>query len=165
MANVYKAEITRLLETYVQRDLLIIPPLSKRQGREDYLKLENEEGQCRADFCYHIPPSGRLFIEDDDTPRGLNNLVKYWRWSCLNKNLHPVYLVHILNTDEGVWANHCRFVGKRMEDELGRDRFRYVPMSVKGDWHAHEKWLPDLKKILDELLGDSASQASSSTDA
>lgn len=89
-----------------------------------------------------------LFIEDDDSPRGLNNLVKYWRWSRLNEDIHPVYLVHILNTDRGVWANHCKFIGMRMEEEMGRKKFRYLPMSVDNKWHDHETWLPHLKIFL-----------------
>jgi hypothetical protein len=151
MGNVYKDEITKLLRAYVEIGTFAIPPMSHKHGREECLKLENDEGQCRADFCYYIRPSGRLFIEDDDSPRGLNNLVKYWRWSRLNEDIHPVYLVHILNTDRGVWANHCKFIGMRMEEEMGRKKFRYLPMSVDNKWHDHETWLPHLKNILDEV--------------
>ena len=149
MDNLYKAEIINLLENPSWSGFFKVPS----SGAREYPLTSQDGNSCRADFCYELRPTGKVFIEDDEAPTALNNLVKYWRWCLHHPEEHPVHLVHIIGADSGAGIEHCKFLESRMKKELAGNTFQYHIMTVSGQWSAHEKWLPRLKEVLSEIAG------------
>ena len=124
------------------------------------------DDRCAADFCYDLPPAGRLFIEDDDPSRALSNLIKYWPWCTARPTIKVVYLVHIIG-DRGhsVHLKQCDFVAEKMREDLSRIgiRFEYRQLRIAGsvEWHEPHKWLPKVRAVLEDVARDEAPQDSS----
>jgi hypothetical protein len=99
--------------------------------------------RCRADFCFDIMPEGRLFIEDDDGARGVNNLIKYWMWCEDEPDIRPVHVIHILETSLPAQIKAIDFLSARMEQALVG--FRYHKISIKRWQDPPEEWLDELR--------------------
>lgn len=146
MDQPYKTGIANLIEGSCWNAFFSKPS----SGAREY-PLKMPPRTCYADFCYDFGTAGKLFIEDDDAERGLNNLVKYWRWCLLNPGQQPVHLIHIIGADNGVCLDHCLFIKERMEKELESNCFKYHILTINKQWHAFEGWLPKLKEILTRI--------------
>ena len=134
--HAYKAEIEEAVGAHSNR--FEVP----EEGAREYL-LQN---RCKADFCFHIKPQGQLFIEDDDSARGLNNLIKYWIWCEDHPDVGPVHLIHILDTTRPAQVTNIKFLARKMENGIPAINFHIVKTP---NWEVPtEQWLPDLRKIL-----------------
>jgi len=142
----YKRAISDLVEDPAWRGVFRRPDLGVM---EHPLALSNRSG--RADFCYELGGGGRLFIEDEDAPRALNNLLKYWRWCADNPGLNPVHLIHVIGTADSVFVDHCRFLQPRIQEDLKTNGFRYHIVTLDCHWTEAERWLPEVRDILDEI--------------
>lgn len=126
------------------------PPAA--QGPREY-PLDD---RCRADFCYDLSPAGKLFIEDDGPNTALSNLIKYWPWCVARPEVKVAHLIHIIgDRGESVYLKHCDFVSKKMRADLQRIglRFEYrlIKMSGYQEWHEPDKWLPEVRAVLEEI--------------
>jgi len=142
----YKEQIMNLLQDSSWQGLYKAP-----QSRVKEYVLTMPYGTCYADFCYELGSTGKLFIEDDDAARALNNLVKYWEWCISHPDQRPVHLIHIIGEDNGACIDHCKFLKERMERELVRNDFNYHIITIGREWHAPEKWLFKLKEVLTQI--------------
>ena len=149
MDNLYKAEIINLLENPSWSGFFEVPSSG---AREYPLTLQDGNRLCRLLLRIAAHREG-FFIEDDEAPTALNNLVKYWRWCVHHPEEHPVHLIHRIGADSGAGIEHCKFLESRMKKELAGNTFQYHIMTVSGQWSAHEKWLPRLKEVLSEIAG------------
>lgn len=114
------------------------------------------DDRCAADFCYDVSPSGKLFVEDDDPPRALSNLIKYWPWCARRPETKVTYLVHIIgDPGESVHLKQCDFVSKKMREDLSRMgvRFEYRQIKMRGgpEWQEADKWLPRVRAVLADI--------------
>ncbi len=146
----YKTAIMELVEDSDRRGLFKKP----NQGVMEYPLLLSS-GSARADFCYEIGSRGRLFIEDEDAPKALNNLMKYWRWCADHPGMRPVHLIHVIGTDQSIFVDHCRFLRPRIEDDLKANGFRYHIVTLDCHWSDTDLWLPEVWAVLDEISGSS----------
>lgn len=100
-------------------------------------------GRCKADFCYELKPSGKLFIEDNDPQRAVNNLIKYWEWCLKYPSERPILLIHIIGTKNmskrNVYFEHCEFLKERMEKDLQQLNYYIVPIT---DWNTLRDGFP-----------------------
>jgi hypothetical protein len=112
--------------------------------------LDVSDRRCRADFCYTIQPTGRLFIEDDDSARAVSNLIKYWQWCERHPGEARVALVHIVESRNPAQLVHCRFLAERMKKDL-EPRFRYFLVEIHNWSVPDEQWLPHLRAVLKEV--------------
>ena len=154
MGKAYKREIAQLVEAPSWGGLFRVPAAGS--AREYPLVLP--DGTGKADFCYDLGQSGKLFIEDDDDARALANLVKYWRWCLEHPEQRPVHLVHIIGAVSGLQIGHCCFLKTRMERDLAKHGFRYHLITIDG-WDAPEKCLPKLREVLDAVSREVAGEA------
>jgi len=112
MRYLYKNMIAKLVEDNCWGGLFRAP----QSGAEEYpLDLSGSGG--RADYCYEFEESGKLFIEDDDAPRALNNIIKYWRWCLEHSQQHPIVLIHVIGFLGGIQIDHCQFLKSRGPEE------------------------------------------------
>lgn len=118
-------------------------------GAREYLLLN----RCKADFCFNIIPSGRLFIEDDDAMRGLGNLIKYWAWCELNPDALPVHVIHILETSRPAAIENIKFLGDKMEQQL--PQFTYNIITLDNWQEPYDVWLPQFKDVVANIAGGS----------
>ncbi len=119
--------------------------------REYQLNISNNTGL--ADFCWNFGEHGRLFIEDEDdnSQRGLNNLIKYWRWCDQNPGPGPIVLIHVLGKENILNVQNIRFLGDRMVIALSEHQFYYrvVTGFVGNEQHnPNAEWLNKLEQIL-----------------
>lgn len=146
MDQPYKAHITNMMEDSCWNGVFK-KPLS---GAREYPLLLTSS-VCYADFCYELSSSGKLFIEDDDATRGLNNLVKYCRWCLLNLDQQSNHLIHIIGADNGACLEHCKFIKVRREMELVTNGIKYHIMTIDKNWHTPDMWLANLKEALTRI--------------
>jgi len=105
--------------------------------------------RCRADFCYNIIPKGRLFIEDDDGARAVNNLIKYWIWCEQNLEDRPAHLIHIVETTRPAQIRNIKFLERKMRQHITRFQFHLLPID---NWQVPDNvWVPKLQQILAQI--------------
>lgn len=139
----YKIAISGLVEHRDWEGFFRTPDLGVM---EHPLFLSDRSG--RADFCYEIGDRGRLFVEDDDAPKTLNNLMTYWRWCAANPDVRPVHLIHVIGSNSGVFVEHCRFLKPRIEADLERNLFQYHIVAHDFQWREPQRWLPEIRAVL-----------------
>lgn len=143
-----KTSILNLVQESDWRGFFKIP----RQGVIGYPLLLSK-GSGRADFCFEIGTRGRLFIEDEDSPNALNNLLKYWRWCADHPGMRPVHLIHLMGNAEHGFVDHCRFLKSRIEEDLRANRFQYHIIALDCHRTDTDLWIPELGVVLDEICG------------
>lgn len=112
------------------------------QGASEY-RLQN---RCKADFCFDMSPSGKLFIEDDDGARGVNNLIKYWIWCEDNPNERPVHLIHILEMSRPAQVENIKFLAEKVERNVPQFTFHLIALD---SWQQpDESWMPRFREIV-----------------
>ncbi|WNM56381.1 hypothetical protein [Candidatus Nitrospira allomarina] len=156
MSYPYKNEIHNLVKDDCWSGFFRDP---EKSPREFPLRLSDCIG--RADFCYEFEESGKLFIEDDDAPRAINNLIKYWRWCLEHHEERPIVLIHIIGDMGGIQIDHCQFLKTRMEKDLTKSKFRYHIIQIEGKanaWATPESWLAEVRKILSEIASNRSGQ-------
>lgn len=132
----YKAKIEEAVLAYPDR--FSVPD----GGAREYL-LQN---RCRADFCFTMKPQGRLFIEDDDGMRGLQNLIKFWIWCEANPSETPIHVVHILETSRPAAIQSIQFLGDKMQQQIPGFAYHVITLP---DWQGpDEDWLPEIRNVL-----------------
>lgn len=145
MKYVYQDRILQMVQSPDFSSCFVAPA---EGPMEFYLDISSPP--CRADFCYSIVPQGRLFIEDDDGARAVNNLVKYWEWCVKHDKERPVHLIHIVEKSSPGQLVHCRFLAKRMEDDL-RPNFHYHLIEIKNWSVPYDTWLPAVREVLQQI--------------
>lgn len=141
----YKHDLEVLIDSFGK---YFIKPSSG--AREKTLAINGKN--VYADFSYDIKNGGKLFIEDDDAPRALNNLIKYWRWCFMNEKYKPIHLIHIIGELDSIYIDHCRFLKEHIENELSRNQFHYHLITHNNQWSNPDKWLLKIKYTIEEII-------------
>ena len=134
----YKKEI---VDCVLKNPVLAEPSSGSRE-----FPLQN---RCRADFCFNIKPAGRLFIEDDDGARAVNNLIKYWIWCEQNPSEMPVHLVHIVEGSSPAQLKNSLFLAEKIKKSV--ERFSYHLIEIKNWQVPSGEWIPLLDAYVQKI--------------